>query len=167
MSHIRNKILASLTCAAALFATTPAFAEGYVGIMGGWGFPLAIDNIKSEPVVGATVGYKFLPEMSLAATWQHDYFKTDPGSLDFGVTQWLGEANFFSFFGLNGGLHAGIAKYDLLGVSDSDLAFGAHLGQDFLIAPAISLGISGYYSYVSANDPFSIVNVMVPLKFMF
>jgi hypothetical protein len=163
-----------VVCATATLAVlnvTSAQAEGYIGALVGYGMPLGTEaNVDPGLAYGATLGYKLLPELSVGFTFLRDDWEATSG-LDYEVTHYLGELNFFTFFGLSGGLHAGpvSTKTTFLGssASDTDLGVGAHLGLDVKLTENISIGGAGYLTYVTATDKYSTLNLMVPLKVWF
>lgn len=158
----------TLFACGSLALTSNARAEAYAGAMIGLGIPSGTDiDLNSGTVYGATLGASVLPFFSIAATYLHDELETDLGGFDFSVDQFLAEANFFSLLFMNAGVHAGGVKTEFLGTSTTDLGLGLHLGFDFRLAEQVSVGAAGYWTYVSADDKYSTLNLMVPLKVWF
>ena len=145
-----------------------ARAEAYAGAMIGLGIPMgtAVD-VDNGMVYGATLGAHVLPALSVAATYLRDDFETTFGKVDFGVNQYLAEVNFFSLFFMNAGVHAGLVQTKFVGSSSDDLGFGFHLGFDFRLAEQFSIGGAGYMTWVTADDKYATLNLMIPLKFYF
>ena len=155
---------------ATITAAPSAKAEGYIGGLIGYGIPLAHDFFDPGMVYGGTIGYRLMPEMSLAFTFLQNKFELPVD--DYKVSQYLLEANFFSLVGLQAGLHAGLVKGEsVLGFSpDGDIGAGVHLGMDVKLADQFSIGGAAYYTYVAADGiggAYSILNLMVPLKIWF
>jgi|GEM_PF-1755282 len=168
-NRVRPFAIASLFTLAATFSySPPARAEGYAGVMAGLGIPMGTNvNLDSGMVLGATLGARLLPLMSIAATYLHDGLKMTNTNLDYKVDQYLAELNFFSLFFMNAGIHAGSVNTKFLGVSSSDLGYGLHLGFDFKLTDQVSIGGAGYLTYVTANNKYATLNLMVPLKIWF
>jgi hypothetical protein len=157
---------------ACVLDTASAKAEGYVGALVGWGTPWGTEtDVNSGLAYGATAGFKLLPELSIGVTYLRDNWETSAGGLDHTISHYLGEVNFFTFFGLNGGLHAGPVtteqSYGRISSSDTDLGVGAHLGLDVKLTENLSIGGAGYWTYVTATDQYSTLNLLVPLKVWF
>jgi hypothetical protein len=169
---------ARVACAAlalsslSMFHVASARAEAYVGALVGYGMPWGTEtDVDPGLAYGATVGFKLLPEMSVGFTYLRDSWETSLGGLDYEVNHYLGELNFFSFFGLSGGLHAGPVSTKIgigsINASDTDLGVGAHLGMDVKLTENVSIGGAGYWTYVTATDKYSTLNLLVPLKVWF
>ena len=152
----------------ALGLPSSARAEAYAGAMIGLGIPMGTGvDVDNGMVYGATLGAHILPALSIAATYLHDDFETTIGKFDFGVNQYLAEVNFFSLFFMNAGAHAGLVQTKVIGSTSDDLGFGFHLGFDLRLAEQVSIGGAGYMTWVTADDKYATLNLMIPLKFYF
>lgn len=143
-------------------------AEAYAGAMIGLGIPMgtAVD-VDSGTVWGATLGLRLLPMLSVAGTYLHDGLETTIGGADFTTNQWLLEANFFDLLFMNGGVHLGSVSTETLAAKSTDLGYGLHLGFDLHLTEQVSLGAAGYWTYVTADDKYATLNLMIPVKIWF
>ena len=142
-----------------------ALADAYVGGLVGYGNASGSALSTTGGVaLGATVGFQLIPNLGVAATFIHDSLKS--GSVSVGVNQYLLEGNFFSALFFPSGVHFGTVNTSLLGVSTSDMGFGLHTGLDIPLMPGITVGVAGYWTYVTTtNDKHSLLNILVPVKF--
>jgi hypothetical protein len=143
-------------------------AEAYAGAMLGLGIPMgtAVD-VDSGTVWGATLGLRLLPMLSVAGTYLHDGLETAVGGADFTTNQWLLEGNFFDLLFMNAGVHVGSVSTEIAAAKSTDLGYGFHVGFDFRLTEQVSLGAAGYWTYVTADDKYATLNLMVPLKIWF
>ncbi|MBC7384540.1 MAG: hypothetical protein H7301_00070 [Cryobacterium sp.] len=162
------RLLAFALALSPMIISSSAKAEGYIGGLVGFGIPFGTSiNYDNGSVFGGTIGYHLVPGLGIAATYQHTNLGVPLTDSNIGVDQYLGELNFFSLFGLNGGVHAGSVKEGNSLVSTTNLGFGPHLSMDFKLTNEISIGAAAYWTYVTANDKHSILDIVVPIKLWF
>jgi hypothetical protein len=151
------------------FAATPAnAAEAYAGAMLGLGIPMGTSaDVDSGTVWGATLGLRLLPMLSVAGTYLHDGLETTATKTDFTTNQWLLEGNFMDFLFMNAGVHVGSVTTEVPLAKSTDLGYGFHLGFDFHLTEQVSVGAAGYWTYVTADDKYATLNLMVPVKIWF
>lgn len=171
ISKLTVKIMALVAVVFSLQTSmaTDAKAEGYLGGLVGYGSGLGTGpNLDGGLVLGGTLGYRLMPELGVAFTYQHAALETKVGGIDAAASQYMAEANFFTVFFLSGGLHAGVVNTKLGPVSSDDFGAGAHLGIDVKLAENVSVGVQAYYTYVTQeNDKHSLLNFTVPVKVWF
>jgi opacity protein-like surface antigen len=162
--------LSILLLAFALFTSSQAKAEVYIGALGGYGTSSGSSYTNSGGFAwGGTAGIQLVPTLGVAVTYINDSLKR---SDNVGVTesQILGELNFFSILFLPSGVHVGNVMTSTSGYSGStsDLGFGAHTGFEFNLVQNVTIGVAVYYTYVTTqNDHHSLIDILVPLKFHF
>jgi len=144
-----------------------AHAEGYLGgIVGTGSASGTAANLDSGLVLGATLGYRLVPDLGVAVTYQHSALKA--GGIDVGVSQIMAEGNFFTLLFLQGGLHAGSVTTKVGEASSTDFGVGAHLGIDVHVTDSWTVGGQVYYTYVTQeNDKHSLFNFVIPVKYWF
>jgi hypothetical protein len=172
MSMKKYKSLAVLVVLLTLsgLATEPkALADGYLGGLIGVGSSSGdAYNTNSGLALGATLGFHLVPGFGVAGTYLHTSLNGVNGAPNVGESQLLAEANIFTLFFLQGGVHLGEVTESVGSFSTTDMGFGAHLGIDIKIVENISVGAVGYWTYdTESNNKHSLFNLMVPLKYWF
>ena len=146
-----------------------AQAEAYLGVLGGLSVPAGTAyHLDSGFVWGGTLGYRLLPELGVAVTYLHEHQNISPINVDYTAQQILAEANFFTVFFLQSGIHAGTVITKVGSASSTDFGAGAHTGLDSKLMDNLSVGAAAYWTWVTqSNDKHSLFNFMIPIKLWF
>jgi hypothetical protein len=155
-----------LLLALSLFGTTQAHADAYIGPMVGYGLESGNGSTTSSGglALGGTAGIQLVPNLGVAVTYLHNSEKFD--GFDENVSMYLAELNFFSVLFLPSGVHVGQVHTDIGGATSNDLGFGVHTGFAINLVANVTIGISGYWTYVTTtDDKHSVIDIVAPIIF--
>ena len=164
-----KQTLGILLLAFTLITAQQAKADTYVGGLIGYGFDAGnVANVTGGLAVGATAGLQLVPNLGVAVTYLRNFEKFTNTTLDYGVSQYLVEFNFFSVLFFPSGVHIGQIHSDYNGATSNDLGFGLHTGFDVHIMGNMTIGGAAYWTYVTEqNNKHSVFDIVVPVKFHF
>lgn len=163
-----KKHLFAVAFASICLASSPAFAEGYVGALVGVGVPTGLTGISSGLGLGAVVGYRFAPSLAADLTYLHT--NLDAGIVDFDVAQLNVGLNYLPFgnVGSRIGIHLGPIFESAVGASDTEFGFGAQAGYDINVTPDFTVGLEVNWTLVSADpESYSLFNFSIPIRYWF
>jgi hypothetical protein len=161
-----KQTLGILLLALTVLGTTKAHADAYIGPMVGYGLESGNGSATSNGglALGATAGIQLVPNLGVAVTYLHN--SETYNGLDEKVSQYLAELNFFSVLFLPSGVHVGQVHTDINGATSNDLGFGAHTGVAIHLVANVTIGISGYWTYVTSTDnKHSVIDIVAPIIF--
>lgn len=162
MLSMFKKVSLGFALAAMMAPSVAKAADGHFGVLPGfvWGKASGSDS-RTAFGIGAEVGYKFMPEFGVNATFL--WSKKDGVTvMPFGV-----EGLWYSDFGLNAGLNLGMSRASGGGASATDFYAGVTVGYDYPVADMFTVGVKIPYSLVFSDTKFHSVGFLANASIWF